>query len=165
MKQIIDPAPEKLLKMRHNLIRRWYHWSLAWYAVFQRILFFNGNRQHLQGRGVEHVYPVVVDKDTSDLVRLITDRLWDCYESALIIVYMGEVATWRSVCHNFPIDVFKLMLKSLRFQSMAVTTCLVFGGAQQVLSLFFPYTRQEYISKACQPTAWLISLYLRTFQR
>jgi hypothetical protein len=73
------------------------------------------------------------------------------------------------VCQNFTIDVFKfrLMLESLRFQSMVVMTCLVFGGAQQVLSLFFPYTRQEYMIKICQPTAsaWLISLYLRTFRR
>ena len=72
------------------------------------------------------------------------------------------------VRQNFTIDlfrIFRLMLGFLRFQPMVVTACLVFGGVQQVLSPFFPYTRQEYMSKVCQPTAWLILLYLRTFRR
>jgi hypothetical protein len=96
---------------------------------------------------------------TADLLGTLLKTLWtDLVEPILQALAIR-------VCQNFTIDVFKLMLGSLRFQSMVVTTCLVFGGAQQVLSLFFPYTRQEYMSKTRQPNAWLISLYLRTFRR
>ena len=45
-----------------------------------------------------------------------------------------------------------------------VTTCLAFGGVQQVLSLFFLYTQQEYTIKTNQ-NGWLILLYLHTFRR